>query len=245
MTDRRHLLAALPVAGLPMSLIETGPYRSGGGTMGRDVTAPAKRLPAAERADRELRRRILDNALAAGASLPEEEAALMLGLSCTPVREAMVRLAEEGLVEILPRHGMRVKLISADDMREIYEVLAALEPKAAGLAARRGLSAEELAGLEEAVSAMDRALGAGDLEAWAEGDERFHLDLVAASGNRRLAATVGSFWDQAHRVRMATLRFRPCRHPRTRITGPWSRRSGRATRTRRRRCTGATTRTRR
>lgn len=177
--------------------------------MGRAVTAPAERLPAAERAYRALRRRILDNALPAGASLLEEEAALMLGLSRTPVREAMVRLAEEGLVEIRPRHGMRVKPISADDMREIYEVLAALEPKAAGLAARRGLSAEELAGLEEAVAAMDRALGEGDLAAWAEADEHFHLDLVAASGNRRLAATVGSFWDQAHRVRMATLRFRP------------------------------------
>lgn len=177
--------------------------------MGRAVTAPAERLPAAERAYRELRRRILDNALPAGTSLLEEEAALMLGLSRTPVREAMVRLAEEGLVEIRPRHGMRVKPISADDMREIYEVLAALEPKAAGLAARRGLAPAELAVLEEAVTAMDEALGRGDLAAWAEADEQFHLGLVRASGNRRLAATVGSFWDQAHRVRMATLRFRP------------------------------------
>lgn len=177
--------------------------------MDRLVTGPAERLPAAERAYRELRRRILDNALAAGTNLLEEEAALMLGLSRTPVREAMVRLAEEGLVEIRPRHGMRVKPISADDMREIYEVLAALEPKAAALAARRGLAAEELAGLEEAVAAMDRALERGDLAAWADADERFHLGLVRASGNRRLAATVGSFWDQAHRVRMATLRLRP------------------------------------
>lgn len=177
--------------------------------MDRLVTGPAERLPAAERAYRELRRRILDNALAAGTNLLEEEAALMLGLSRTPVREAMVRLAEEGLVEIRPRHGMRVKPISADDMREIYEVLAALEPKAAALAARRGLAAEELAGIEEAVAAMDRALERGDLAAWADADERFHLGLVRASGNRRLAATVGSFWDQAHRVRMATLRLRP------------------------------------
>ncbi|WP_439578988.1 GntR family transcriptional regulator [Elioraea sp.] len=177
--------------------------------MDRLVIEPAERLPAAERAYRELRRRILDNSLVAGTNLLEEEAALMLGLSRTPAREAMVRLAEEGLVELRPRHGMRVKPISADDMREIYEVLAALEPKAAGLAAKRGLSAEDLSALENAVAAMDAALERGDLVAWAEADERFHMDLVRASGNRRLAATVGSFWDQAHRVRMATLRLRP------------------------------------
>jgi DNA-binding GntR family transcriptional regulator len=177
--------------------------------MDRLVTDPTERLPAAERAHRELRRRILDNALPAGAILLEEEAAELLGLSRTPVREAMVRLAEEGLVEIRPRHGMRVKPISADDMREIYDVLAALEPKAAGLAARRGLSAEELAGLDDAVAAMDAALVQGDLVAWAAADERFHMSLVRASANRRLSATVGSFWDQAHRVRMATLRLRP------------------------------------
>lgn len=177
--------------------------------MDRRLTEPTERLPAAERAYRDLRRRILDNALAAGANLLEEEAAELLGLSRTPVREAMVRLAEEGLVEIRPRHGMRVKPISADDMREIYEVLAALEPKAAGLAARRGLSAEELAALDDAVAAMDAALARDDLAAWAEADERFHLGLVRAAGNRRLAATVGAFWDQAHRVRMATLRLRP------------------------------------
>lgn len=177
--------------------------------MDRRLTDTAERLPAAERAWRELRRRILDNALPAGTTLLEEEAAQLLGLSRTPVREAMVRLAEEGLVELRPRHGMRVRPISAADMREIYEVLAALEPKAAGLAAQRGLSAEELAALEAAVAAMDAALAAGDLPAWAEADERFHLGLVRAAGNRRLAAAVALFWDQAHRARMATLRLRP------------------------------------
>lgn len=163
----------------------------------------------AERAYRELKRLILDGELPAGAHLLELEAAARLGMSRTPVREAMVRLQQEGMVEIRPRHGMRVLPVSSDDMREIYQVLTGLEATAARLAAQRGLSKGELAGLRVAVKDMDAALAADDLAAWAAADERFHASLVEASGNQRLIALVGQLWDQAHRARMLTLKLRP------------------------------------
>jgi DNA-binding GntR family transcriptional regulator len=75
------------------------------------------RVPFAERAYRELHRRIPDNDLAAGTVLLEQELASLLSMSRTPVREAMVRLAEEGMVEIRPRHGMRILPVSAETCR--------------------------------------------------------------------------------------------------------------------------------
>src|SRR5688572_1587272 len=75
----------------------------------------ARTLTAAETAYQRLRALILDNRLPPGAQRLEAELALELGLSRTPVREAMLRLQQDGLVEVLPRHGMRVAPISAAD----------------------------------------------------------------------------------------------------------------------------------
>jgi DNA-binding GntR family transcriptional regulator len=152
---------------------------------------------------------ILDGTLPAGAQMLELEAAARLNMSRTPVREAMVRLRQEGMVEIRPRHGMRVLPLSATDMAEIYEVLTALEGAAAAAVARAGVSSRQLAVLRAAVRDMDKALEAGDLFAWAAADERFHSHLVVLSGNQRLIQMVGQLWDQAHRARMLTLRLRP------------------------------------
>lgn len=163
----------------------------------------------ADRAYEALRRLVLDNVLPAGEQLLEQEAALKLGMSRTPVREAMQRLARDGMVEIRPRHGMRVLPISADDMAEIYDLLYGLESTAAEIVAERGVSTAQLSTLEKAVADMDTALAADDLESWAAADERFHLLLVELTGNRRLIEAVATYWDQAHRVRVATLRLRP------------------------------------
>ena len=156
-----------------------------------------------------IKRRILDNEFPPGFQILEQALALRLGVSRTPVREALIRLQNEGLVEVIPRHGMRILPLSLDDMKEIYEILSSLEPLAAELLARRKPSAAELAPLEEASSAMARALMANDLDAWAKADEAYHLRLLELCGNRRLSAMVMACWDQAHRARMFTLRLRP------------------------------------
>jgi DNA-binding GntR family transcriptional regulator len=157
----------------------------------------------------QIRQRILDNVWPPGHRALEQEVALALGMSRTPVREALMRLAGDGLVEVIPRHGMRVLPVSPTDMSEIYQILTALECMAAELLARRAPSAKELKPLVDATRAMDRALQADDLDAWADADERFHAGLVSLAGNRQLEATVLNYWDRAHRARMFTLRLRP------------------------------------
>jgi len=131
------------------------------------------------------------------------------GLGRTPVREALIRLAHEGLVEVIPRHGMRVLPVSPSDMREIYVVLTALESAAADLLAQRKPADAELAPLVEATRDMTQALAADDLEAWAAADERFHRNLVELAGNRTLIDAVARLGDRSHRARMFTLRLRP------------------------------------
>jgi DNA-binding GntR family transcriptional regulator len=156
-----------------------------------------------------LRRRILENAYPPGHRALEQALAEELGISRTPLREALIRLQKEGLVEVVPRHGMRVLPVSPSDMKQIYEILSALESMAAALAAQRRPTDAELAPLVQASRDMARSLEADDLEAWAEADERFHRHLIDLSGNRLLVETVLNFWDRAHRVRRFTLRLRP------------------------------------
>ncbi len=163
----------------------------------------------ADAAYRTIRQRILDNEWAPGHQVLEQALALELGMSRTPVREACIRLANEGLVEVVPRHGMRVLPVSPADMREIYQILTSLESMAAELVAQARPTAAELAPLEKASRDMEKALKRDDLDAWAEADERFHRQLVQMCGNAKLAAIVFNYWDRSHRARMVTLRLRP------------------------------------
>jgi DNA-binding GntR family transcriptional regulator len=167
-----------------------------------------QRQSSTQRAYEVLRRRILDNEMPANAQYLEQELAEQLGMSRTPVREALIRLAEERLVEIRPRHGVRVLPISVEDMREIYELLTELEALAARRVAESRPSRAELGELKAAVEAMDRALADGDLPRWAQCDDVFHHTLVKLSGNSRLAGVVATFASQVFRVRMRTLTLR-------------------------------------
>ncbi|MBS4046060.1 MAG: GntR family transcriptional regulator [Alphaproteobacteria bacterium] len=161
------------------------------------------------RAYDELKRRILDNELPPGSQALEQQAAEWLGMSRTPVREALIRLAQEGMVEVRPRHGMRVLPIAIADLREIYDLLAGLEATAVDIIARRGLQPPENAELDRLLADMAEALALDDRTGWAEGDARFHRRLVEMSGNQRLIVMVETIREQSHRARMATLQLRP------------------------------------
>jgi DNA-binding GntR family transcriptional regulator len=180
--------------------------------LSRIPTARDAALPRGERstdyAYRTLKARILDSEFAPGAFLLEKDAAAQLGVSRTPVREALVRLEQDGLLEIVPRHGARISALSPTDMRDIYEVLTSLEPSAAELLARRRPSADDLADLSQACTAMEEALQVPDLKAWAAADEAFHRNLAERCGNRRLFEMIMTVWDQSHRARMFTLSLR-------------------------------------
>jgi DNA-binding GntR family transcriptional regulator len=187
----------------------------GGTRAPRRATAATARATPAIRGSRveiayaAIRRRILDNVYPPGHRALEGDLADELAISRTPVREALIRLANEGLVEVIPRHGMRVLPVLPLDMREIYVVLTALESAAAELLAQRRPTEAELKPLVDATSDMTRALASDDLDAWAAADELFHQRLVELAGNRTLIDAVARLADRAHRARMFTLRLRP------------------------------------
>lgn len=161
-----------------------------------------------ERAYREIRRRILDNVYPPAHQVLEQELAAELEMSRTPVREALVRLKDEGFVQLIPRHGMRVAPLSTPDLREMYEVLTALELAAIEGLARSRPSEADLQPVHAALDDMDTALRRKDLDAWVKADERFHRGLVALCGNSRLVSMVDTLWDQGHRARQTTVRLR-------------------------------------
>lgn len=167
------------------------------------------RLPSSELVYQGVKSRILDNVFPPGFQILEQDLAKIFEVSRTPVREALLRLEGEGLVEVVPRHGMRVYPISLADMKEIYEILSSLEPKAAELVAERHLRDEEIFPLEQSANEMAEALEDDDLDRWANADEQFHRSLVELCGNRRLTTMVMNCWAQSHRARMVTLRIRP------------------------------------
>jgi DNA-binding GntR family transcriptional regulator len=162
-----------------------------------------------QRAIHALREMIFSGALPAGSDHLESELALQLGMSRTPVREAALLLESQGLVALRPRKGVRVLPVSPADMQEIYDVLTELESLAARRAAEQQLTDEDLATLSQSIDAMETALTAKDLEAWAEADERFHRELVRLSDNSRVSAIFELMSDQVRRARAVTLFMRP------------------------------------
>lgn len=156
-----------------------------------------------------LRELIFSGDLAAGSDHLETELAVRLGLSRTPVREALLILEEQGLVDVRPRKGVRIKPVSPVDMAEIYDLLRELESLAAQNAAHARHDAAALAPLSRAIDAMDDALSRDDRAAWAKADDVFHTQLVALGGNERLARMVQMMADQVRRARAVTLYMRP------------------------------------
>ena len=152
---------------------------------------------------------ILTNELPAGSNHLENELAERLGMSRTPVREATLILQAQGLLEVVPRRGVKILPVSAEDMREIYLILTALEGLAVELAAGRELEPGELNAAEQAISDMDAALKKDDRDAWAAADETFHNELVRLSGNNRIAAITSMYNNQVRRARAVTLYLRP------------------------------------
>jgi DNA-binding GntR family transcriptional regulator len=143
---------------------------------------------AVERAYRLIKRDILGGALAGGARLKEEELAAAVGVSRTPVREALRRLSAEGLVDFERHQGAVVAHWSLEDIEEIFGLRAVLEPYAVGLAASRISAAQigELARLADAMEAAGAAKEENFIDDISTLNGEFHKILVRASGNRRL-----------------------------------------------------------
>lgn len=145
---------------------------------------------AVERAYRAIKAGIIGGAWPPGAPLREVELSQQIGVSRTPVREALRRLLGDGLVTFKPRQGASVATWSHGDLDEIFSLRAMLEAYAAEQAAAR-ISTADLAELDRLAAAMKAAAGEGGddmLQRIAAANSAFHGLILSASGSRRLAA---------------------------------------------------------
>lgn len=146
-----------------------------------------------ELALRYLRDRIVSGALAPGARLSDLLLAREMGISRTPVREAIQQLAADGLAEIIPHAGALVRRVDAAELDELYELRSLLEGHAAALAAGRAAQAGALAELTAAMAELqtvDGLLGEADSARQRELDLAFHRRVLELSGRRRLQRLV-------------------------------------------------------
>lgn len=137
-----------------------------------------------------LRGWILDGTLKPGERIIELEVAAKLQVSRAPIREALWLLARHGLVQISAHRGAAVTQLSADDIRDIFEIREALETLAAKRI-RASDAPDRAARLKDALRAMEDAARAKDMSRFSEADLRFHGELWALAGNRHLGDVLG------------------------------------------------------
>lgn len=146
-------------------------------------------LTSSERTVGVVRELILHGELAAGSRLGEVELAARLGVSRTPVREALTRLAAEGLVEIVPNRGARVSSWTVEELRDVFDLRVALEPRLTARAVARA-GAEDVAaldGLAARMCAVGRPGPDRDLDALVALNRGFHARLVALADHPAMA----------------------------------------------------------
>lgn len=148
-----------------------------------------------------LRQSILEVSLVPGAALAESEIAARFGTSRTPVREALLRLADEGLIEIRPQRGTYVSRMRLERLEEALFVRAAVEGAILRELAARDDHAALARGLGEIVDRHAAAVDRHDTAAAMEADAAFHRALVEASGRPGLWDVIGKARDLHHRVR--------------------------------------------
>ena len=148
-----------------------------------------------------LRQAILKGELAPGERLMEIQLADRLGVSRTPIREAIRKLELEGLVLMIPRKGAEVAKISEKSLRDVLEVRRALEVLAVELACQR-MTEEDIKKLESAQEDFKAAVDKGEAMAIAETDEHYHDIIYNGTGNVRLIQLLNNLREQMYRYRL-------------------------------------------
>ena len=164
------------------------------------------RLPSAKIRD-SLEQRIVEGELGNGKRLDETELSGFYGVSRTPVREALQRLAESGLAEHLPRRGTFVRSPSLSQLVEMFEVMAELECMAIRLAARRATT-NDIDALEKDNETCRAAVAANDTKKYYEINARLHGRIYQMSGNSFLANEARRLHDRLRPFRRLQLRVR-------------------------------------
>jgi DNA-binding GntR family transcriptional regulator len=154
-----------------------------------------------------LREEILTGRLKPGAELGEVPLSEQLGVSRGPLREAIGRLAAEGLVTVRPRRGAVVRSLSKGEFLELYQVREGLEAMAVRLAVPR-LTADDFATLQQLIDTMAAHAERNEVAAFFEANAAFHGHLVTAAANGKLQEIYGQLLGQIGRYRMRSLTLR-------------------------------------
>ena len=152
-----------------------------------------------------LRRAILKSELKPGERLMEIALADKLGVSRTPIREAIRKLELEGLVVMAPRKGAKVASITERDLNDVLEVRKGMEVLAISLACKR-ITGEELEKLESIERSFQSLIESGNLTELAEMDVKFHDTIYQATNNQRLVQLLNNLREQMYRYRMEYLK---------------------------------------
>jgi DNA-binding GntR family transcriptional regulator len=161
-------------------------------------------LSLVNQAYKELKRIILEYRVPAGGKLNEGELAAGLGISRTPVREAINRLEKEGLVQIFPQRGAFVVRFSEKDVFELFLIRENLEGLAAYLAAER-INEDDLARLESCLKDFKEPFSEKDVQRYAKEDFKFHQTIIAVSEAQRLIKMISTLYDHIRIFRLTTL----------------------------------------
>lgn len=152
-----------------------------------------------------LRQAILRGELKPGERLMEIQLANKLGVSRTPIREAIRKLELEGLVLMVPRKGAEVAEITEKNLLDVLEVRKALEELAVELACDR-ISQEQIDELRVAAKRFQQVIKSGDVTKIAEADVNFHDIIFAATDNQRLIFLLNNLREQMYRFRVEYLK---------------------------------------
>ncbi len=155
---------------------------------------PIEHVNLTDRVYRAIKDRILSQEIEVGCRLRDDDLAEQLDVSRTPVREASMRLAQEGLLEIVPRSGTRVRTFSERDIEEIWDLRVALEALAVRKAAT-SISPERLEYLRLMHKRSEVGIKADDTQFALEFDEALHRIILEASGNQRLQRIMATIND--------------------------------------------------
>lgn len=153
-----------------------------------------------------IRQAIIDGTFSPGERLMEIQLADEMGVSRTPVREAIRKLELEGFVVMIPRHGTYVADISIRDITEIYEIRTCLDVLSAGLAAER-ITDEELEALNRLLVEIGQYIAENDMEKIVEADTAFHDILYQASRNERLRSIINNLREQLTGIRGRSMSY--------------------------------------
>ena len=157
-----------------------------------------------------LRQAILRGELKPGERLMEIQLANKLGVSRTPIREAIRKLELEGLVLMIPRKGAEVADISEKSLKDVLEVRRALEELSVKLTCDR-ITKEEIKELSQAAENFKRTLKSKDITEIAEADVRFHDVIYTATKNQKLIQLLNNLHEQMYRYRLEYLKDRGSR----------------------------------